>query len=137
MRRVLNIADAPVDQKFDRTENLDINPYELNITELLLQKLRIQQTRAAVINHRLELQTAEAAMLREELRQKDEHLVRISHLQGHSVRRPLANILGLVNLADSYKTCNTEADLLQLFELLKTSAKELDDIIKNIASEVD
>ncbi|CAM4338999.1 PAS domain S-box protein [Gillisia hiemivivida] len=53
----------------------------------------------------------------------------IAWTQSHVVRAPLARIMGLVDLIQSYPDVDEQS---QLLEHINTSAKELDDIIRNI-----
>jgi PAS domain S-box-containing protein len=53
----------------------------------------------------------------------------IAWTQSHVVRAPLARIMGLVDLIQSYPNVDEQS---QLLEHINTSAKELDDIIRNI-----
>jgi PAS domain S-box-containing protein len=65
-----------------------------------------------------------------ELQRKNEQLAEIARLNSHEIRRPLANILGLValfnreDLADKFN--------IEVLEKLDLSAKELDDVIHRI-----
>lgn len=67
----------------------------------------------------------------EEIEQKNRKLQDISWLQSHVVRTPLARIISLVELLE-----NTEANpkQLELLAHMRTSADELDKIIKEIAN---
>lgn len=56
----------------------------------------------------------------------------LAFLQSHEVRRPLANILGLIQLIHSDEKNFAEDDLMRLLDYIKTSAFELDDIIKKV-----
>lgn len=53
----------------------------------------------------------------------------IAWTQSHVVRAPLARIMGLVDLIQNYPNIDEQS---QLLEHINTSAKELDDIIRNI-----
>jgi signal transduction histidine kinase len=52
------------------------------------------------------------------------------HQQSHTIRRPVANIKGLVNLFDLDTLTEENKHLL---DLIKASSDELDDIIINMA----
>jgi len=65
---------------------------------------------------------------KEKLVEKNKSLEEYAFITSHNLRRPLANILGLVQLFDekkSYDDLNKE-----VIEKLKTSAEELDEVIK-------
>lgn len=57
-------------------------------------------------------------------------LKKIAWIQSHEVRRPVANILGLVDLFNT-ENLNDPANI-KIIHHLKGSAKMMDDIIKNI-----
>jgi len=63
------------------------------------------------------------------LMSQNEKLRKIAWLQSHEVRKPLANILGLLSLMESQKI-HTEHG--HVFQYLKQSSDELDQIIRNI-----
>lgn len=63
------------------------------------------------------------------LMSQNEKLRKIAWLQSHEVRKPLANILGLLSLMESQKT-HTEHG--HIFHYLKQSSDELDQIIRDI-----
>jgi PAS domain S-box-containing protein len=56
----------------------------------------------------------------------------IARLQSHAVRRPLANMLGLIDLIQYYADKQEHQEMLYMINLLKQSSEELDDIIKRI-----
>jgi len=58
----------------------------------------------------------------------------IAWTQSHVVRAPLARIMGLVDLIQSYPNIDEQS---QLLEHINTSAKELDGIIRNITSKTE
>ncbi|MBL0883666.1 MAG: PAS domain S-box protein [Chitinophagaceae bacterium] len=63
------------------------------------------------------------------LMSQNEKLRTIAWLQSHEVRKPLANILGLLSLMESQKT---HAEHGYIFQYLKQSSDELDQIIRDI-----
>lgn len=68
---------------------------------------------------------------KEKLVEKNKSLEEYAFITSHNLRRPLANILGLVQLFDEKKS---DDDLnKEVMEKLKTSAKELDEVIKHTA----
>lgn len=56
----------------------------------------------------------------------------IARLQSHAVRRPLANMLGLIDLIQHYADKKQFEEVLYLIDLLKQSSEDLDDIIRRI-----
>jgi len=63
----------------------------------------------------------------QQLLNQNDQLREIAWINSHEVRRPLSNILGLVNLIKNSSTDREE--VLQLIDLLDTSAKELDNAV--------
>lgn len=58
----------------------------------------------------------------------------IAHIQSHVIRKPLANILGLAALLE-----NTDAEedgLRELVQMIRDSAKELDEVIKSVSKKI-
>ncbi len=60
----------------------------------------------------------------------NEALLKIAHIQSHEVRKPLASILGLMNV---FKTQNYEVNKDELL-MVETSTRELDEKIRDIIS---
>lgn len=65
------------------------------------------------------------------LDQAASELDEISYVQSHGVRKPLANILGIVDLMDTVESYD---DYQNLTHMLKNSAEELDNIIREISN---
>ncbi|HNN32138.1 MAG TPA: PAS domain S-box protein, partial [Chitinophagaceae bacterium] len=66
----------------------------------------------------------------DDIKNAELRLKKIAWQQSHNVRKPLSNILGLVNLLKEDK--DIAPNIKDLIDLLDVSAKELDDIIKSI-----
>ena len=64
------------------------------------------------------------------LKYQNEKLLEIAHFQSHIVRKPVANVLGIINLID----VNTPQapENLELIPMLEEASKELDDVIHQI-----
>lgn len=62
---------------------------------------------------------------------QNEMLQKVAYLQSHEVRRPLANILGLIELL---KEAQSEDEKSQLVEMLNLSSLQLDNIIREIVN---
>jgi PAS domain S-box-containing protein len=72
----------------------------------------------------------------QEIEAHNEKLKQINWRQSHEVRAPLARIMGLVELLDSEpKEKNSEHAII--FEYLKASTREMDEVIRSIVSEID
>lgn len=61
-------------------------------------------------------------------------LKNIAWMESHEIRRPLASILGLVDLVGS---CRSDAERQEMLKHLKYSAVELDDVIHKISAQID
>ncbi|HET8828782.1 MAG TPA: hypothetical protein VFM79_05550 [Pelobium sp.] len=68
----------------------------------------------------------------EQLEARNVVLEEYSWITSHEIRRPLANILGLVQLA--YHDLNDTENLIKVIDLLKNSALELDEEVKRANS---
>jgi len=66
------------------------------------------------------------------LSRQNEQLKEIARIQSHELRRPLANILGLIDLLTTDE--NTPDPQKELLYRLKVSADELDEVIRKITS---
>lgn len=60
-------------------------------------------------------------------------LEQIAYIQSHVVRKPIANIMGLSSLIDA---AELEPAVKSMFELIRESAKELDQLIRNMSAKV-
>jgi len=56
----------------------------------------------------------------------------IARLQSHAVRRPLANMLGLIDLIQYYADKKEYEEVMYMIGMLKQSSEDLDDIIRRI-----
>ena len=63
----------------------------------------------------------------QQLLDQNEQLKEIAWINSHEVRRPLSNILGLINLIRNY--AYQDQEMLELIELLEKSSKELDSAV--------
>lgn len=66
----------------------------------------------------------------QQLREHNEKLSEIAFLQSHIVRRPVANVLGIINLLNISDP--TDPSNIELIPMLETAAKELDEVIFKI-----
>lgn len=60
-------------------------------------------------------------------------LEEIAHIQSHVIRKPLANILGLAAILESMEA---NEGLKDLVAMISESAKELDEVIKNVSKKI-
>lgn len=70
----------------------------------------------------------------ESLKHQNNILRDIAWIESHEIRRPLASILGLVELANN---CKTEQELTQILSFLKFSGDELDQMIRKITGRIE
>lgn len=70
----------------------------------------------------------------EQIRLKNQSLDRIAFLNSHTIRKPLANILGIIN---SLEGLPYEDHFEQPLKMLKQSAIELDEIINDINNDIE
>jgi hypothetical protein len=93
-----------------------------------LENLSVEELRKALYTCQKELMMREQS--EELLKIKNEKLMEIAFLQSHIVRRPVANVLGLIGLIKSDNPNNSsDIDLILKLEI---AAKELDDVIREI-----
>lgn len=84
-----------------------------------------QPIRLIGINHDI----TETQLLQEKLLAQNKQLKKIAWMQSHEIRKPVANIIGLLTLYELKKNDLSETELLHY---LKESATELDTMIKVI-----
>jgi signal transduction histidine kinase len=66
-----------------------------------------------------------------ELEHQNIQLKEIARINSHEIRRPLANILGLIEMLGHYQD-DLSSDLKDLIQLLHQSSSELDAVVKKI-----
>ena len=71
----------------------------------------------------------------EQITLKDKSLNHIAYMNSHLMRKPLANIMGIINSLD--ESLHQHEDFKEPLDLLKQSALELDTIIKDINASVE
>lgn len=64
------------------------------------------------------------------IQEQNDKLIQIAWVNSHDIRRPLASLLGLINLMD--ETNPTPKEIVEISQLIKESAKELDYIIHKV-----
>ncbi|HEY3429743.1 MAG TPA: hypothetical protein VGK39_03635, partial [Cyclobacteriaceae bacterium] len=69
-----------------------------------------------------------------EVKMRNDKLVEYAYFNAHKVRGPLARILGLINLLEMDKE---ESDLNVFLEKMRTSALELDEVVREINKKLD
>jgi len=75
---------------------------------------------------------SENKIVHKKLVKQNNQFRQIARLQSHAVRRPLANMLGLIDLIQYYSDKNEQEEVLYMISLLKQSSEDLDDIIRRI-----
>jgi PAS domain S-box-containing protein len=71
----------------------------------------------------------------EQLIQHNKSLIDIAHMNSHGIRKPLANMLGIIHSLED--ELHAYHDLQHPFHMLKISAQELDHIVQQINSSVE
>ncbi|MDX1904460.1 MAG: PAS domain S-box protein [Thermonemataceae bacterium] len=71
----------------------------------------------------------ERKLQEQKIQEKNQKLTEIAFIQSHEVRRPVANILGLVSLIDKR---NLDRSNLEIVEHLEKSTRDLDEVIHKI-----
>lgn len=89
-----------------------------------------QQITGVNINMRDVTKTVQSSI---ELEHQNKQLKEIARINSHEIRRPLANILGLIEMLSHYKNELAE-DVIDLVDLLHQSSLELDEVVKRIVS---
>lgn len=84
-----------------------------------------QPIRLIGINHDI----TDQQRIQSQIQDQNDRLKKIAWIQSHEIRKPVANIIGLLNLCDMAQLDFRHSQLLQY---LKESTYELDVLIKNI-----
>lgn len=84
-----------------------------------------QPIRLIGINHDI----TDQQKIQSKIQDQNDRLKKIAWMQSHEIRKPVANIMGLLNL---YDMSQTDLQHSQLIQYLKESAVELDALIKQI-----
>ena len=70
----------------------------------------------------------------DDLNKKDDQLKSIAFHQSHTIRKPLANIMGVVSIL---RKMDPEENAKHLFQILFDNATELDEVIRRIVKETE
>lgn len=84
-----------------------------------------QPIRLIGINHDI----TDQQRIQSQIQDQNDRLKKIAWMQSHEIRKPVANIMGLLNLCE---LLNMDLQQHELLTYLKDSAEELDTLIKNI-----
>lgn len=84
-----------------------------------------QPIRLIGINH----DVTDQEKIQNKIQEQNNKLKKIAWMQSHEIRKPVANIIGLLNLCDATKM---DVQQTQLLHYLRGSANELDNLIRNI-----
>lgn len=103
--------------------NGDIRIIKGNVT--CIRDAGKQPIRLIGINHDI----TDQQRIQSKMQDQNDRLKKIAWMQSHEIRKPVANIMGLLNLYDISQTDKQHAQLIQY---LKESAVELDALIKQI-----
>lgn len=98
--------------------------------KLKRQRDKIQKQKEAILKAHHQMEGLLEARTRK-LREQSQDMVKFAYLNSHKARSPLARILGLVNLT-RYEDLNIEDKRMYYFEELRSNAKDLDEILREI-----
>lgn len=73
---------------------------------------------------------AEKKIAEEKIKLQNKKLLEIAFIQSHQIRRPVANVLGLIAILNLDHSCSAEN--LEIISKLKMTAEDLDTIIREI-----
>jgi signal transduction histidine kinase len=147
-----NKAFELLKEKFDRHEKILVQAYhslKSKEKELLRlnQELHAREIELYEANEELRVTNEELQTAYEEIKTHNDNLDELvkmrsqrieeqlslfheyAHINSHEVRAPLARLLGLLNLLE-YD--NNKTETISLIGKLKESAKELDDVVRNM-----
>jgi len=97
------------------------------VDSFIVPELNQQQRPLRYYSFRIDI--TERKLQEQKIQEKNQKLTEIAFIQSHEVRRPVANILGLVSLIDKK---NLDTTNLEIVEHLERSTKDLDNVIHKI-----
>lgn len=100
--------------------------------EFLVYKFPLQTAEYGLVAAGWSIDITEHNTANKKLLHQNNRFRQIARLQSHAVRRPLANILGLIDLIQYYSGQGDFAEVASMISLLKDSGNDLDVIIKKI-----
>lgn len=115
-----------------RTEEISIDKFG-NTRNFIVYKFPVRSSDNRILIGGWSIDTTELKAAEQKLIEHTERLKEIAFLQSHEVRRPLTNILSIIELIQEESEFKENDRAFYLLEYLKQSATELDDIIKKIA----
>ncbi len=123
MQQIINSSEPMFAQfRIIRPDN-EVRIIKGNVT--CIRDANGQPERLIGINHDISDQQKNQTRIQDQ----NNRLKKIAWMQSHEIRKPVANIIGLLNLCDMMKMDIQQHELLTY---LKDSAKELDTLIKDI-----
>jgi PAS domain S-box-containing protein len=123
MKEIINAAQPKFAQFRIIRPNGDIRIIQGNVT--CIRDAAKQPVRLIGINHDI----TDQQKIQDKIQDQNDRLRKIAWMQSHEIRKPVANIIGLLNLCDMAKMDIQQHELLAY---LKVSAQELDHLIKDI-----
>ncbi|WDF56670.1 PAS domain S-box protein [Mucilaginibacter sp. KACC 22063] len=69
----------------------------------------------------------------QELETKNELLQQVAAFNSHELRRPIANILGLINVMDTLEV-DKDNDLQSVLSMIKQNCRQIDELIKSLST---
>ena len=123
MKKIIHATQPKFAQFRIIRPNGDIRMIQGNVT--CIRDATKQPVRLIGINHDI----TDQQKIQNKIQDQNDRLRKIAWMQSHEIRKPVANIIGLLNLCDMAKMDIQQHELLAY---LKVSAQELDHIIKDI-----
>lgn len=107
--------------------------YELGAIDFLSKPLNTEITRKKVESFlKIWDYDQELKLLNEKLAQKNEELEQFAHIIAHDLKTPLGNIQTLINLIEEDHLLDLDGDVAQLFEMVKSSSKNMSGLIDDL-----
>jgi PAS domain S-box-containing protein len=137
-QKLLQIANLPVQQhQFKKEISLSTQSGKIKYAEAMVSAILYNGKEARLLTltditeKKLYRTLLEEAVEEEiNLQNKNKELKKIAYVNFHLARKPLANILGLVNVLD--QVAIADKTLTEAIEFLKESSNELDELIKGL-----
>lgn len=114
-----------------RTEEISIDKFG-NTRNFIVYKFPVRTSDNKILIGGWSIDITERKVAEQKLIEHTERLKEIAFLQSHEVRRPLSNILSIVELLQEESEFKENDKYSYLLNYLRQSAAELDDVVKKI-----
>jgi signal transduction histidine kinase len=137
MEKNTNLTEALINIETQNEEIVSQSEELLASQEKLMEANLIIAQQNADLEAKVKQTGSELYVSNEELIKRNSELSQFSYTISHNLRGPIARLLGLVNVATFNANIMQDPDAMKIIEHIKTSATDLDNVIKDLTVIVD